>query len=63
MKKVYGLFVTFENEVHITRNRLSVGPVTLLTRAGGIVGVGKNLLWIVITFFTFMMTLKSCIKT
>ena len=71
----YGLFVTFHTEVEETilmmmmvmimiqveetRAHLSIGKLTLLTRVGGIIGVGKEFLWIMITLLSFILTFKS----
>ena len=35
------------------------GELTLLTRIGGIIGVGKEFLWIIITLLSFLLTIKS----
>ena len=35
------------------------GNLTLLTRIGGIIGVGKEFLWIMITLLSFILTFKS----
>ena len=59
----YGAFVSFKDEVEVTESKLNVGTVTLLTRIGGIIGVGKEFLWIVITVSSFIMILYTkCIK-
>lgn len=47
-KKKSGLGITFDNVVEQTISELQVGTKTLLVRFGGIIGVGKNLLWIII---------------
>ena len=47
-KKKSGLGVTFDNIVEQTLSELQIGPKTLLVRFGGIIGVGKNLLWLII---------------
>lgn len=47
-KKKSGLGITFDNVVEQTISELQIGPKTLLVRFGGIIGVGKNLLWIII---------------
>ena len=49
-----------ETEVLQTVSSLQIGVKTLTTRVGGIIGVGKELLWILIfcfnTLFTFIIT-------
>ena len=47
-----GIVVVFENKVEKRISELQIGPKTLLTRIGGIIGVGKNLLWLLVFFFT-----------
>ena len=46
-------------QVEETRAHLSIGKLTLLTRVGGIIGVGKEFLWIMITLLSFILTFKS----
>ena len=48
----YGLVVEFDREVDVTEVKFSIGFITLLTRLGGIIGVGKELLWVLISIFT-----------
>ena len=47
-KDRFGLAVVFDKVVEQTLTVWQISPVTLLTRFGGIIGVGKNLLWIMI---------------
>ena len=49
---IYGLFVQFDQNVDVTVSKLEVGLKTLATRFGGIIGVGKELLWVIVLFFT-----------
>ena len=44
----------------VTRAQWSVDPMTLLTRVGGVVGVGKELLWLVLLLATY--TITSCAR-
>ena len=46
--ELFGMVVAFDNIVEQTISDWQIKPVTLLTRFGGLVGVGKNLLWIII---------------
>ena len=41
-----------DKSVEVTKSELQIGFQTLITRFGGIIGVSKNLLWIVIFGFT-----------
>ena len=47
-----GVKVVLETEVLQTVSSLQIGLKTLATRVGGIIGVGKELLWILIFCFT-----------
>ena len=47
-----GMFLIFDNVIEQTVSELKIGPKTLLTRVGGIIGVGKNLLWAIVFLFT-----------
>ena len=46
----YGLYIQFEDTVETTTLNLAITTTTLLTRIGGIIGVGKELLWVFIFF-------------
>ena len=48
----YGLILYFDKEVEVTEVKYSIGFITFLTRLGGIIGVGKELLWVLISIFT-----------
>ena len=45
----YGLYVEFRQKFILTSNHLSIEPMTLLTRIGGIIGVGKEFFWVIIS--------------
>ena len=47
-KEMKGIIIIFDNVVEKTISELQIGGRTLVTRFGGIIGVGKNLLWVVI---------------
>ena len=51
-----GVKVVLETEVLQTVSSLQIGVKTLTTRVGGIIGVGKELLWILIFCFTTVST-------
>ena len=57
-----GLGLTFDNIVEQTISELQIGPKTLLVRFGGIIGVGKNLLWIIIFAVSSAMTCWSFVN-
>ena len=48
--------------MRVTRAQWSIDPMTLLTRVGGVVGVGKELLWLVLLLTTFTLTTCSRAK-
>ena len=47
-----GIIVNFDRKVEKTISELQIGTQTLITRFGGIIGVGKNLLWVIILLFS-----------
>ena len=58
----FGVYVQFDQEVEITVSKLQIGLKTLATRFGGIIGVGKELLWVLILAFTSLGTLLTLCK-
>ena len=50
--EVYGLFIQFKIMVSVHESSYVINEFTLLTRVGGIIGVGKELFWILIVMFT-----------
>ena len=55
----YGLYVEFHKEVILTSDNLSIEPMTLLTRIGGIIGVGKEFFWIIISISSLLLILRK----
>ena len=53
-KNLFGLTIVFDNVVEKTISNWQIEPVTLLTRIGGIIGVGKELLWVLIITGSFV---------
>ena len=47
------MFVNVDSQVELITSHLTIEPMTLLTRIGGIIGVGKEFLWIIISFTTY----------
>lgn len=43
-----GVIALFDSDVHQSKTKLQIDYITFLTRVGGIIGVGKNLAWILI---------------
>ena len=58
-----GLILSFDSVVELTKSELQIDQITLLTRCGGIIGVGKNLLWIIIFVMSSFATSVSILKT
>ena len=46
-KNSYGFNIIIDKSVEVTESVFSIDFVTLLTRIGGAVGVGKECLWII----------------
>ena len=57
-----GVFVDFENFVERQRTGRQINFGTFTSRVGGVIGVGKNLLWAVILSFTSLLTISSFVK-
>ena len=47
-KNIRGMAFAFADEVEVTTSELQIGTKTLLTRVGGVIGVGKEFLWIIL---------------
>ena len=45
----YGLYVSVDNQVELLTSHLTIQTMTLLTRIGGLIGVGKEFLWIILS--------------
>ena len=56
---VAGLAVQHPHQARGSQLHLTIPPLTLLTRIGGIIGVGKEFLWIIITALTYFVTFSS----
>ena len=57
----FGLLINFDREVVETKSKLNIEPLTLLTRIGGMIGVGKEFLWIIITVCSYLISLHKTI--
>ena len=55
----YGIWIQFYQEVVLTSNLLSIEPITLLTRIGGIIGVGKEFFWIIISMSGLLLMFRK----
>ena len=47
-KNLRGLAFAFADDVEVTTSKLQISTKTLLTRVGGVIGVGKEFLWIIL---------------
>ena len=47
-----GVYVDFENTVEEKRTEYQITFMTLVTRFGGVIGVWKNILWVIIFSIT-----------
>ena len=59
MRTGKGLRIEFEPEVMLEENLLTIEALTFLTRVGGIIGVGKEFLWLIMFFITYFVTFQS----
>ena len=50
----FGLFIQFEDIIKVQKSAFVIDSITLMTRIGGIIGVGKEFLWIVVLCFYFL---------
>ena len=58
----FGLAIVFDKVVEQTVSDWQIKPITLLTRFGGIIGCGKNLLWILIFICSSLTFVSKMIK-
>ena len=42
----YGMILVVDQKVDVTVTQLTIGPFALLSRFGGIIGVGQTLAWV-----------------
>ena len=57
-----GMYIDFHQEVEVRSSQVQITMKTMLTRIGGIIGVGKNLLWTLIFSATSVGALITFIK-
>ena len=55
----YGIFVDIIGEVEIIASKFNIEFLTLMTRIGGIIGVGKEFLWISLSIYTLFISILS----
>ena len=49
--QTYGMKIYFMNDVQVIISHLTIEPLTLISRIGGIIGVGQALAWVIILCF------------
>ena len=54
--------IYFINEVHVTKSHFSIEFLTLMSRIGGIIGVGQALAWIILLCFNKIVILNGFIN-
>ena len=59
---LFGLFVQFENTVTVHQSSFVIDEITLLTRIGGIIGVGKEFFWILVFIASTVKGLAMCLN-
>ena len=57
-----GVYVDFESFVERQRTGRQINFATFTTRVGEMLGVGKNLLWVVVLSCTSLLTISSFVK-
>ena len=56
-----GIYVDINQILERKVTSLQVDVMTLITRVGGVIGVGKNLLWVVILLITSSVSILSLV--
>ena len=62
-KTLRGMAFAFADEVEVTTTKLQIGTKTLLTRVGGVIGVGKEFLWIILCGLSGIKLIATILKT
>ena len=57
--ETYGMKIYFINDVQVTRSHLTIEPLTLMSRIGGIIGVGQALAWIILLCYDKIIILNT----
>ena len=57
-KDRFGIYVEFNRNVILTSDHFSISPMTFLSKLGGIIGVGKELLWVIISVSSYILLFK-----
>ena len=62
MDNKYGMKIYFNNDVEVTKSHLTIDSLTLMSRIGGIIGVGQAFAWIILFCFDKIVILNNFIK-
>ena len=57
-----GIQIVFEKEVKTTKSAWAIGPLTLVSKVGGFIGISKNFLWLIIMIVSSLSLLISKMK-
>ena len=58
-RRQYGISLIFEKEVEVTTSQFKIDALNLLTKIGGIFGVGRTLVWIIDNCFYYISYTKN----
>ena len=62
MDNKYGMKIYFINDVEVTKSHLTIDYLTLMSRIGGIIGVGQAFAWIILFCFDKIVILNNVIN-
>ena len=60
--KTSGIFIHLESKVSVTETKFLINERTLMTRIGGLIGVGKEFLWIILLLAGSLKFFVSCLR-
>ena len=58
----YGIILVVDQKVDVTVTQLTIGPFALLSRFGGIIGVGQTLAWVINFCIDYLHSILTNIK-
>ena len=58
---VYGVVLKFSADVEVSNTSFLLDPITMMSRLGGIIGVGKEIFWLILLCSGFFKFVKSII--
>ena len=60
--KTSAIFIHFEPKVSVAETKFLINEITFITRIGGIIGVGKEFLWIILLLAGTLRFFVSCFR-